>query len=188
VHILFQDKVYLFSKNGKQLTQGFDNIYFQEKLKGFVLENIIEKSGKQYVLKGLYNAESDISIPSKYKTIELNLTDSLYFCCSAVFDNSKNDDVYNYKGKHIAYSPEHIEFASKNCLITKLYQPKTEFLINDKKQNKNYSIEGDELIPLKNNHCVIIAKNNYTLINLNNHKRSKVNESEIYNIIFALIE
>jgi hypothetical protein len=188
VHVLFQDKVYLFSKNGKQLTHGFDNIYFQEKLKGFVLENIIEKSGKQYVLKGLYNDESDISIPSKYKTIELNLTDSLYFCCSAVFDNSKNDDVYNYKGKQIAYSPEHIEFASKNCLITKLYQPKTEFLINDKKQNKNYSIEGDELIPLKNNHCLIIAKNNYTLINLNNHKRSKVNESEIYNIIFALIE
>lgn len=188
LHILFQDKVYLFSIDGKQLTQGYDNIYFQEKVKGFLLENIIEKSGKEYVLKGLYNHESNSNIPCKYKTIEFNLTDSIYFCCSALFDNSKNDDVYNYKGKRVAYSPDHIEFASKNCLITKVYHPKTQFWVDDKKQNKNYSIEGDELIPLKNNHCLIISKNNYTLFDLNNHKRIKVNETEIYNIIFTLIE
>lgn len=188
IYILFQDKMYLFTKEGKQLTIGYDHIYLQEKLKGYVLENTIEKSGKQYLLKGLYNYDSNNSIPNKYKNIELNLTDSIYFCCSAVFDNLKNDDVYNYKGKLIAYSPEHIEFASKNCLITKIYQPKTYFLVDDKKQNKNYSIDGDELIPLKNNHCLIFSKNNYTLLNLITHKRIKVNESEIYNIIFALID
>lgn len=174
--ILFQGKLYLLNKNGKQLSAGFDNIT-ETKAKGyFETENYSKFEKKLVRIKGLIDSTGFQVVKCKYLTININKEDSSIYCCSAVFDAKLNDDVFNYKGKLIYSSIKHIEFSSKTLHIIKSYSPREEFIIENTKTGETYYLDGESIRYLKNNKAALIKNNNLYVIDLLTQKKQKLDK------------
>lgn len=185
--VLFQDKVYLFSHTGKQLSEGYDNIT-ESKLKHFYYtENYITKNEKNYITKGLIDTNNLVIVPCKYKSVSINTEDTLIYCCSAVFDNLKNDDVYSKNGKLKHISSNHIEFASNNYLITKIYTPKIHFIQEEINTKLVTKLDAQSFQYLKDNLSLIVYNNDWYIYNLVNHKKTKIDKEDFMNTIIKLI-
>jgi hypothetical protein len=175
--ILFQSKVYLVSKNGKQLSRGFDNIT-ETKAKGyFEVENSAKGEKTIERVKGLLDSTGFQVVKCKYHSVKINREDSSVYCCSAVFDAKLNDDVFNYKGKLIYSSQKHIEFASKTLHIIKSYTPREEFIIDNALTGVMYYLDGKHIFYLKKNKAVLITKDNWYLIDLLTQKKQKLDKA-----------
>ncbi len=174
--ILFQGKLYLLNKNGKQLSSGFDNIT-ETKAKGyFETENYSKFEKKVVRIKGLIDSTGFLVVKCKYHTININKEDSSIYCCSAVFDAKLNDDVFNYKGKLIYSSIKHIEFSSKTLHIIKSYSPREEFIVENTKTGETYYLDGESIRYLKNNKAALIKNNNLYVIDLLTQKKQKLDK------------
>jgi hypothetical protein len=174
--ILFQGKLYLLNKNGKQLSSGFDNIT-ETKAKGFFETENYSKFEKKVVrIKGLIDSTGFQVVKCKYHTININKEDSSIYCCSAVFDAKLNDDVFNYKGKLIYSSIKHIEFSSKTLHIIKSYSPREEFIVENTKTGETYYLDGESIRYLKNNKAALIKNNNLYVIDLLTQKKQKLDK------------
>jgi hypothetical protein len=174
--ILFQGKLYLLNKNGKQLSSGFDNIT-ETKAKGyFETENNTEFDKKLLRIKGLVDSTGLEVVKCKYHSISINKEDSSIYCCSAVFNTKLNDDVFNYKGKLIYSSIKHIEFSSKTLHIIKSYSPREEFIVENTKTGETYYLDGERIRYLKNNKAALIKNNNLYVIDLLTQKKQKLDK------------
>jgi hypothetical protein len=174
--ILFQGKLYLLNKNGKQLSSGFDNIT-ETKAKGFFETENYSKFEKKVVrIKGLIDSTGFQVVKCKYHTININKEDSSIYCCSAVFGAKLNDDVFNYKGKLIYSSIKHIEFSSKTLHIIKSYSPREEFIVENTKTGETYYLDGESIRYLKNNKAALIKNNNLYVIDLLTQKKQKLDK------------
>lgn len=186
--ILFQGKLYLLNKNGKQLSSGFDNIT-ETKAKGyFETENNTEFEKKLLRIKGLVDSTGLEVVKCKYNHVSINKEDSSIYCCSAVYNNKLNDDVYNYKGKIIYTHPKHIAFSSKIIHVMKSYIPKEEFIIENTITGDTYYVDGDKFNYLKNNKALLINKDNWYVIDLITRKKQKVDKEEYFSNLFKITE
>ena len=175
--ILFQNKVYLISKKGKQLTTGFDNIYEYHNSNFYVLEKHTLVDGETVRIQGLASDEGKTIASCKYKHITLNSEDSSIYCCSAVYNNKLNDDVYDYSGKLIYVNKKHIEFSSKKTHIYRVYEPKELFVIENENSKDLLNIEGEKFKYLKNNKGIIKQGNNLYLLDILTGKKTKIDKS-----------
>ena len=174
--ILFQGKLYLLNKNGKQLSSGFDNIT-ETKAKGyFETENYSKFEKKVVRIKGLIDSTGFQVVKCKYHSININKEDSSIYCCSAVFNAKLNDDAFNYKGKLIYSSIKHIEFSSKTLHIIKSYSPREEFIVENTKTGETYYLDGESIRYLKNNKAALIKNNNLYVIDLLTQKKQKLDK------------
>lgn len=174
--ILFQGKLYLLNKSGKQLSSGFDNIT-ETKAKGyFETENYSKFEKKVVRIKGLIDSTGFQVVKCKYHSININKEDSSIYCCSAVFNAKLNDDVFNYKGKLIYSSLKHIEFSSKTLHIIKSYSPREEFIVENTKTGETYYLDGESIRYLKNNKAALIKNNNLYVIDLLTQKKQKLDK------------
>ena len=186
--ILFQSKLYLFSKKGKQLSSGFDNIT-ETKAKGyFETENNVEFEKQLLRIKGLVDSTGLEIVKCKYNHVSINQEDSSIYCCSAVYNNKLNDDVYNYKGKIIYTHPKHIAFSSKTIHVMKSYLPKEEYIIENTITGDIYNMDGDNLFYLKNDKALLINKDNWCVLDLKTRKKQKVDKEEYFYNLFKLTE
>jgi len=186
--ILCHQKLYLFSKKGKQLSFGFDNIQESNASGYFETENYSEYHKEVIRTKGLIDSTGLEVVKCKYHSIKINTEDSTIYCCSAVYNNKLNDDVYNYKGKLIYSSKQHIEFSSKFIHVLKLYEPKELFLVENALTNTSYEIEGNTFIYLKHYKAFIINKENWFLIDLKTKKKQKIDKEEYFQNLYNLIK
>ncbi len=129
--ILFHNKVYLFRKNGKQLTAGFENIYNSPLEQFFITESDIKRYNDVKRAKGLIDSTGKTIIKCENKHIEINTEDSVIYCCSAVFGVKLSDDVFDYHGNIIYTNKNHIEFSSGNIHVSKLFEPKVLYMIEN---------------------------------------------------------
>lgn len=182
--ILFQGKLYLFSKNGIQLSRGFDNI-IETKAKGyFETENNILFEKKVLRIKGLIDSTGFEVVKCKYYEVAINKEDSSIYCCSAVYNNKLNDDVYNYKGNIIFKHSKHIAFSSKTIHVMKSYIPKEEYMIENSVTGDIYYVDGDYFYYLKKNKALLINKDNWYVIDLISRKKQKVDKEDyFYNLL-----
>ena len=186
--ILFQGKLYLFSKKGKQLSSGFDNIT-ETKAKGFFeTENNTEFEKQLLRIKGLVDSTGLEIVKCKYNHVSINKEDSSIYCCSAVYNNKLNDDVYNYKGKIIYTHPKHIAFSSKTIHVMKSYVPKEEYMIENTITGDTYYVDGDNFNYLKNNKALLINKDNWYVMDLITRKKQKVDKEEYFMNLFKITE
>ncbi len=186
--ILCHQKLYLFSKKGKQLSFGFDNILESKASGYFETENYSEFNKEVIRTKGLIDSTGLEVIKCKYHSININTEDSTIYCCSAVYNNKLNDDVYNYKGKLIYSSKQHIEFASKNIHVLKLYEPKELFLVENTLTNSNYDFEGSTFIYMNHYKAFVINKGNWFIIDLITKKKQKIDKEEYFQNLYNLIK
>ena len=169
--------MYLISKKGKQLTEGYDNIYLYHNSNFYLLEKYTLVDGETVRIQGLVNADGKTIVNCKYKHITLNPEDSSMYCCSAVYSNRLNDDVYDYNGKLIYVNKKHIEFSSKKTHIYRVYEPK-ELLVIENENNKDLiNIEGEKFKYLKNNKGIIKQGDTLYLLDILTGKKTKIDKS-----------
>lgn len=186
--ILFQSKLYLFSKKGKQLSSGFDNIT-ETKAKGyFETENNVEYEKQLLRIKGLVDSTGLEVVKCKYNHVAINQEDSSIYCCSAVYNNKLNDDVFNYKGKLIYTNPNHIAFSSKTIHVMKLYVPKEEFIVENTITKDTYNFDGDRFFYLKKDKALLVNKENWYVVDIKTQKKHKVDKEEYFSNLFMMIK
>ncbi len=184
--LLFQNKVYLFSKKGVQLSKGFDNIIECKNRQFYIIENNSEIDKTILKSVGLIDVFGRELIKCKYKHIEFNIEDSSIYCCSAVFSNKQNDDVYDYNGKLIFTDRKHISFSSKLIHVMKLYEPKPSFLIENEKNNTTKTLIGNEFHYLGHNNVLIVDDDNWYIVNMITFERKKVKKENFNKSLFTI--
>ena len=185
--VLFQGKLYLCHKNGYQVSQGFDNI-IESKAKGFFEVEVGTEFEKKLVrIKGLIDSTVKTIVKCKYKDVTINQEDSSIFCCSAIFNNKLNDDVYDYKGVLIYSNRKHIEFSSKTIHVLKTYLPHEMFIIENSILKEEHDFDGDSFYYFKKNKALLINKDNWYLIDIVTRKRMKVDKEDYFNKLFSLM-
>lgn len=186
--ILFQNKVFLFSKSGKQISEGYDDVYLSKFSKFYFTENYTEVDGKPTYIKGLIDTIGNVVAKNKYHDIKMNEEDSVIYCCSAVFSNKLSDDVFNYQGAQIYVNKKHIEFSSKNIHVMKTYEPSEAFIIENEKTKKTFTIEGQQFLYLKENKAIIVKKSDWYLLDLMTGKDKKVNKDKAMESLGSLLQ
>lgn len=184
--LLFQNKVYLMSKKGKQLSGGFDNITETKNKLFYFSENNSEIDKTILTSIGLIDTLGRTIIKCKYKHIEFNNEDSSIYCCSAVFSNKQNDDVYDYNGKIVYTDRKHISFSSKQIHIMKLYEPKPCFLVENSEKNTSKIIGGTEFHYIGNNIGLLIDDENWYIINIKTFEKKKINKEKFNNSLLTI--
>lgn len=186
--ILFQNKLYLFSKKGKQLSLGFDNITETNAKGYFETETYAEFEKKILRIKGLVDSTGFEVVKCKYNQVSIYKEDSTIYCCSAVYNNKFNDDVFNYKGKLIYTNPNHIAFSSKTMHVMKLYVPKEHFIIENDITKETYTIDGEYFYYLNHNKALLVNKDNWHVFDLKTRKKQKVDKELYFLNLFKIIE
>lgn len=186
--ILFQNKLYLFSKKGMQLSSGYDNIMASKTHGFFETENNSEIDKKIIRMKGLIDSTGLMLVKCKYNDVVINREDSMIYCCSAIYNTKSNDDVYNYKGKMIYTNKKHIEFSSGTLHVLKTFEPEELFIIENDLTKENYEVGGNGFYYLKNNKALILNKENWFVLDLKTRKRLKVDKEIYFSNLFMLIK
>ena len=186
--ILFQNKLYLFNKNGKQLSGGFDNIKDSKVSGYFESENSIEFEKKIFTTKGLIDSTGLEVVKCKYHEININKEDSSIYCCSAVYNNKLNDDLFNYKGKLIFTNKNHIVFSSKQNHVLKSFESNEVFIVKNSNTNETYKLDGNGFYYLQKNRALVVNKNNWFIFDLNSKQKQKVDKEAYFLNLFKIIE
>lgn len=186
--ILFQNKLYLVSKKGKQLSGGFDNITETKAIGYFETEKYAEFDKQIIRTKGLVDSTGLEVVKCKYHSVTINAEDSTIYCCSAVYNSKLNDDVFNYKGKLIYSNKNHIEFASKAIRVLKHYEPNEYYEIENVNTKNSFDIDGNLFVYLKKNKALIINKDSWYLIDVLTKKRQKIDKEEYFKNLYQIMD
>ena len=149
---------HLVYKDFTQITnKGYEEINFSSNPDFLIAE--IRTEGN-VILSGLINKKEEEIIPIVFSRVKVNSRDSLIIACTTGQGNNSEDDVFNYEGKKIAAYRKHVELATKEYIIHKIFTPK-EYLIvlnlKTKEEKVEYAQEvylgkGDDLLMMNEGH------------------------------------
>ncbi len=186
--VLYGQKVWLFSKQGKQLSAGFDDIYPTGAESRFFITETYSEWDKEVVrVKGLIDTSGRIIVNCEKKHIRINAEDSVIYACSAIFNRQLSDEVFDYKGSLVYSSKHHIEFAAKDVYIYVLYEPKELFVVAGKTKDL-YRIEGQHFYHLKHKKGLIVDGDTWLLVNLQTGKKQRVNKAAFLDLCYIFME
>lgn len=186
--VLFHKKVWLFTKTGRQLSEGFDDL-FPAGTDGFYITETYHEWDKEVVrLKGLVDQQGQTIVKYIKKHVHINAEDSLVYTCSAAYNRRLSDEVFDYRGKLVYSNQNHIEFASKQVYVYKLYDPKEVFVFGNQAGKDLYSIEGERFYYLKQKKALVVNKDTWLLVNLQTGKKQKINKSACLGLIYTFME
>lgn len=184
--ILFQNKIYLFNKKGKQLSSGYDNIYNSSLQNYFFTEEYLKVDTQMVRIKGLISSAGKVIIKNSYQRVVINPEDSSIYCCSSGYMNKVNDDVYDLSGKMLYSSIDHINYSSKTIHVTKSYKNIEQIFIENDVTRQMFSMPAEDFHYLKQNKGIIISKNNWYFIDLLTGKKQKISKDDYYHILKSL--
>ena len=164
----------LLSKSFKQLTfNGYYDINPSPE-PGFYLTHFMNDG--DIILAGLINEKEEEIISNNYSTIKMNISDSLIIACSAGVRINADDEVFNYKGKKLLGTFRHLDFATKNYLIHKIFEPKEYYVFYNIATREEKTITADELKLLEHDTILIRQKSDWYVYDLKtNQKTNKEN-------------
>ncbi len=182
--VLFDEKVYLVSKNGKQISKGYDNITKSSFLNLFLVENNILVDNKMVKKIGVIDTTGKLIVKCNYKHVVFN--DSIIYCCSAINRAKQKDEVFDLNGRQLYASENHIEYASKNCVVTHQFEPKEWFTIINTKADKQKNVEGNLMYKLDLTKALIVGDKDWYIINLTTLESKKVDKRKYYKLLMFL--
>ena len=143
-----RDKKYIVTKQFQQISFiGYDEIIPLSIANHFLIEN--KTVGSAY-LNGVMDASEKLVIPIEYTHIKSNPYDTLFICCTAQIRANGQDDVMDLNGKKIHSFNRHIDNASKNFIIHKVFEPHEYYVIYDLATKKERIIEAEDITYLGN--------------------------------------
>lgn len=184
--ILFHDKLYLFSKSGKQLSGGYDNISSTAAPTLFLTEQVSEYQKQTVRMHGLVNDSGKVIVKCRYHKVTINLADSLVYCCGVLPGKRANDDVFDRNGKLIYTTSGHLEYASKAIRIVKLITLENTYLIENIVLNKQFEAKGDKLVVLNAKEALVTDEKDWVVVDLYSGKKRKVDKEKYFSMLEIL--
>lgn len=162
--VSFKSKKYIVNKDFSQVTfKGYHEIYTTAEPKLFITE-IKNEAG--IISTGLINFSEEQLIPFNYSGIKVNNIDSLIICCSAGLGGSGEDDIYDYNGKKLSSYRRHIDMATKNFVIHKIFEPKDYYILLNVKSKEETIFNADEIVPFEKDEILMRVKSDWFIFNL----------------------
>lgn len=169
--VYINDKKYLIDTAFLQLTfEGYYNIKFSADPNFYIAEL---KDENENIFTGLINLQEKVIVPFNYSNIKLNTSDSLIITCTSGVGEIIEDVIFNYKGKKIIGFEQHIEMATKNYIIYKLFEPKDHFMIYNIKTKEEKNLKADEIKFYNRDDILIRINNNWCVYDLKTNKMKK---------------
>lgn len=163
-------KKYLVDKNFKQLTfKPYHEVSPSADPNFYVTQMLNEWDTP---LTGLVDVNERQIIPYQYSNVKVNPYDSLVVACSAGLRPNSIDDIYFYTGKKRETCNRHVDIATKNFIIHKVYEPKERYILYNSKTKEEKSLEADELHVQPNDMLVIRIKNTWFNYDLKTNKQT----------------
>lgn len=157
-------KKYVVDNNFKQITYtGYDEIIPLSIKDHYMVET--KTNGAAY-LNGVVDRSEKMLIPMEYTHIKSNPFDTLFITCTAQIRINGQDDVYNLAGKKVHSYNRHIDNATKNFIIHKVFEPAEYYIILDLKTQKEKTIHAEDITYLGNDMVNIKIKGKYNKCNL----------------------
>ncbi|HQQ93894.1 MAG TPA: hypothetical protein PLQ93_05030 [Bacteroidia bacterium] len=116
-------------------------------------------------LFGLITRKEDMVIPNDYSGIRMNPIDSLVMVCGAGIRAGSEDYVFSYEGKQLQAFRHHIDLATKQFIVFKLFEPKEHFVLHNRETNEEWELEADEVKYYQTPYILIRQKNEWFLYN-----------------------
>lgn len=137
-----KNHMYLVSKNFKQLSyKPYVDIDLCDEPGFYVAQDLNEVDVPMH---GLINSKEDIIIPFKYSGVKVNPDDSLVMVCGTGYGAGAEDYVFDYSGKKINSNRHHIDLATKNYIVLKLFDPIEKFIIYCNESKEETELLADE--------------------------------------------
>jgi hypothetical protein len=154
-----RDKKYVVDKQFKQITfTGYDEIIPSSIKNHFIVEN--KTIGLSYI-DGVIDRNEKLVVPMEYSNIKSNPFDTLFICCTAQLKLNGSDDVLDINGKKIQTFNRHIDNASKNFVIHRIFEPYEYYIVYDLKNKKEKIINAEDITYLGNDNVNIKIKGKY---------------------------
>lgn len=159
-----KNKKHLVDRHFKQLTfKGYYDLGFCAN-PGFLVARTSSDGAIVYTGLILFNEEQ--LIPYQYSDIKVNPADSLIIACSGAVRQGAEDDVFNYEGKKTGAYRRHIEMATKNFVIHKLYEPKEYYIIYNPQNKEEKNLNAEEVKLYSSDELLIRIKNDWYIYNM----------------------
>ena len=164
-----KNKKHLVDKDFNQLTF---NGYYDIAVSPDPAFLIVQSNETGSLLTGLIDRKEELVIPYQYTDIKFNTVDSLIIACSAGVSAGSDDDVYTYEGKKAAAYHRHVDLATKNFVIHKLFEPKEYYIIVNPATKEEKNLNADEVKPIGGDEILIRIKNDWYIYDmLTNQKK-----------------
>jgi len=154
-----KDKKYVVDNTFKQITfTPYDEIIPLSIKDHFLVEN---KTTAASYLDGVIDVNEKLLIPMEYTHIKANPFDTLFIACTAQIKLMGYDDVFDITGKKVHSFNRHIDNASKNFTIHKVFEPYEYYIINELQTKKEKTINAEDITYLGNDMINIKIKGQY---------------------------
>lgn len=169
-----KNKKYLVGKDFKQVTlNGYYDVFAAPE-PGFLIAQSNETGS---VLTGLINMREEPVIPYQYTDIRFNAIDSLIIACSAGVKEGSEDDIYNYQGKKLTSHRRHVDMATRNFVIYKLYEPKERYIISNLSTKEEAVLFADEVKPMGPDELLVKIKNDWFIYDMLTNQKKPTKQS-----------
>ena len=170
-----KNKKHLVDRNFNQRTfKGYHDIGFCAE-PNYLITKITPDGNNIY--SGLINLREEIIVPFEYTDIKLNTQDSLIVACSAGVKATTEDDVFNYSGGKIGTYNRHVELATKNFVIHKLFEPEERYMIYNVSAKEEKELYADEAELYSQNELLVRVKSTWFLYNMANNEKTPYKKS-----------
>jgi hypothetical protein len=160
---------HLVDKDFKQLTmKGYDDIHFSADPQFLVAGKKNENGNMMY---GLVNRKEEEVLPYRYSHIKINPADSLIIGCTAGQGANSEDDIYDFNGKKVASYHRHVELATKDWIIHKIFIPKEYLLVVNLKTKEEKVEYAEEAQYYKGNEVLMMNEGHWFLYDVITHKK-----------------
>jgi hypothetical protein len=88
-----------------------------------------------------------------------------------------DDDIYDYSGKRIESYHRHVELATRNFIIHKLFEPKEHYVIYNIKSREEIKLAADEVQHGIHDEILVRIKNDWYLYDLNTNTKKPTKQS-----------
>lgn len=159
-----KSKKHLVDKNFKQLTfKGYHEILFPE-VPSYIIAQKMDEANT--ISTGLIDYNEETVVPFQYSDIRINTNDSLIVACSAGVRTNADDDVFNYQGKKVGAYRRHIDMATRNFIIHKIYEPREYYIVYNIETKEEKIQQWDEVRFFQHDEILVRTKNNWYVYNL----------------------
>jgi hypothetical protein len=136
-------KKHLVTKNFRQLThKGYEDVSVSPDPLFYLAW---QKNEMETVFAGVIDTTEKVIVPFQYAVVKVNTEDSIILACSSGVRDNADDDLYNYRGKRIESARRHVEWATRNFLVHKLYEPREHLVIYNRATHQEKEIQAEEV-------------------------------------------
>jgi hypothetical protein len=163
------NKKHLLYKNFQQITfRGYHDVSLSPEPRFYYTHYINEGD---IVLAGLTNEREEEVIPHRYSVIKVNTSDSLIIACSAGVRNNAEDEIFDYEGKKITSTYRHIDLATRNFLIHKIFEPREYYILYNMSTKEEKQLSADEIRLHEHDLILVRQKKDWYLYDLTTHQK-----------------